>query len=88
MKTSTTERVSIASYNVEKPGRYEISVSGEFEPRVFSTGRNIVPALLVAVFVSVALLVGGYGAAAGIAVWAYFKRNIGASSAPPDRPPR
>jgi hypothetical protein len=78
MTTDTTSRVSIASYTVEKPGRYEISVSGPLEPRVFSTGRDIALAMFAVMFGSIGLLLGGYGAAVGIAVWTYIRRDLAA----------
>jgi hypothetical protein len=76
--TDTTARVSIASYTVERPGRYEISVSGPLEQRVFSTGRDLALAMFAVMFGSFGLLLGGYGAAAGIAVWTYVRRDLAA----------
>lgn len=80
MTSGTTERASFARFTIEKPGRYEITVSGEFEPRVFSTGKDMVLLLVGVIFGSFALLLGSYGAAAGIAIWAYIKRDLRAKA--------
>ena len=76
--SGTTERVSFAQFTIERPGRYEIAVTGAPEPRVFSVGKDMALQIVGVIFGSFALLLGGYSAAAGIAIWAYIKRDLSA----------
>ena len=78
--SGTTERASFARFTIDKPGRYEITVSGALEPRVFSIGKDIALLLVGVIFGSFAFLLGGYSAAAGIAIWAYIKRDLRAKA--------
>jgi len=74
-KTGEAERVSIASFKVTAPGRYEIAVEGDFEPRVFSVGPNILPQLFVTIAGVLGAVLLALTGAVVLCVWTYLKRN-------------
>jgi hypothetical protein len=69
--------VSVARFAVAQPGRYEIVVEGDFPPRVFSVGRDFFFSMMATIFGALALAFAGLAAAAGIAIWAYIRREAG-----------
>jgi hypothetical protein len=77
MKTSITDRVSVARFTVEKPGQYEIAVAGRIEPRPFSVGPDLILRWIGVIFGVIALVFAGYSAAIGIAVFVYMRRALG-----------
>jgi hypothetical protein len=79
--SGNTERVSVASFTIARPGRYEIAVSGPIEQRVFSVGKDVVLVLFGAIFGAIALVILGYSAAIGIAIWAYLRRGLAGRAA-------
>ncbi len=81
-KGLSTERVSLMQFDIAQPGRYEIAVSGDFQPRVFSVGRDHVGAVLWTVFGAVAALFVSWGAGIGIAAWAFIRREQAREAAP------
>lgn len=80
-KTSEAERVSIASFEAEAPGRYTITIEGDFPPRVFSVGPSIVLKILGTIFAAIGLVVLGFAAGLALAIWTFLRRNP-VSSAP------
>ena len=74
-KTAEAERVSIASFEAPAPGRYEISVEGNFEPRVFSVGPNILPQLFLTIGGAIGAMFLALTAAVVLCVWTYMRRN-------------
>jgi uncharacterized membrane protein len=81
-KGSSTERVAIMQFDIAQPGRYEIEVRGNFQPRVFSVGPDHVSAVLWTVFGAIAALFVGWGAGIGIAAWAFIRREQAREAAP------
>ena len=77
-----TERVAVMQFDIARPGRYEIAVLGNFQPRVFSVGPDHVGAVLWTVFGSIAALFIGLGAGIGIAAWAFIRREQARETAP------
>ena len=77
-----TERVAVMQFDVARPGRYEIAVRGDFQPRVFSVGPDHVGAVLWTVFGAIAVLFLGWGAGIGIAAWAFIRREQAREAAP------
>ena len=70
-----TERVSVLEFEVTQPGRYEITVRGNFPPRVLSVGPNLVWLLLCSIFGAIGLVLLGTGAGVAIAAWAFIRRE-------------
>jgi uncharacterized membrane protein len=81
-KGFNTERVAVMKFDIARPGRYEITVRGDFPPRVFSVGPDHTGALLWTVFGAIALALLGLGTGIGIAAWAFIQRER-AKEAPP-----
>ncbi len=81
-KGLSTERVSVMKFDIARPGRYEIAVQGDFQPRVFSVGPNHTSALLRTVFGAIAVLFLGLGAGIGIAAWVFIQREQAREAAP------
>jgi uncharacterized membrane protein len=81
-KGLNNERVSVMQFDVAQPGRYEIAVQGDFEPRVFSVGPDHIGAVLWTVFGAVATLFVSWGAGIGIAAWAFIRREQAREAAP------
>jgi uncharacterized membrane protein len=81
-KGSNTERVAVMQFDIARPGRYEIAVLGNFQPRVFSVGPDHVGAVLWTVFGGIAALFIGFGAGIGIAAWAFLRREQAREAAP------
>ncbi|HSC93883.1 MAG TPA: hypothetical protein VLC73_02840 [Burkholderiales bacterium] len=81
-KGSNTERVAVMQFDVARPGRYEIAVLGNFQPRVFSVGPDHVGAVLWTVFGVMAALFISFGAGIGIAAWAFLRREQARAAAP------
>jgi uncharacterized membrane protein len=81
-KGSNTERVAVMQFDVARPGRYEIAVLGNFQPRVFSVGPDHVGAVLWTVFGAMAALFISAGAGIGIAAWAFLRREQARAAAP------
>ena len=79
---SNTERVAVMEFDIVRPGRYEIAVRGDFQPRVFSVGPDHMGAVLWTVFGAVALLFLGTGAGIGIAAWAFIRREQAREAGP------
>lgn len=73
--SANTERAAVVEFEIAQPGRYAIAIRGNFPPRVFSVGPDMVRILLLAIFGSLGLLFAGWGAAGAIAVWAYICRD-------------
>jgi len=70
-----TERVSVLEFEVTQPGRHEITVRGNFPPRVLSVGPNLVWLLLCSIFGAIGLVLLGTGAGVAIAAWAFIRRE-------------
>jgi uncharacterized membrane protein len=70
-----TERVAVMQFDTARPGRYEIAVQGNFQPRVFSVGPDHTGALLWTIFGAIALTFLGLGAGIGVAAWAFLQRE-------------
>jgi uncharacterized membrane protein len=85
-KGSNTEQVAVMQFDVPQPGRYEIAVEGDFQPRVFSVGPDHVSAVLWTVFGAIAALFVGVGAGIGVAAWAFLQREQARESAPRGAP--
>jgi len=85
-KGSSTERVAVMQFDVPRPGRYEIAVRGDFQPRVFSVGPDHVGAVLWTVLGALAALFVGWGAGIGIAAWAFLQREHAREAAPRGAP--
>jgi len=81
-KGSNTERVAVMQFDIAQPGRYEIAVLGEFQPRVFSVGPDHIGAMLWTVFGAIAALFVSWGAGIGIAAWAFIRREQAREAAP------
>jgi uncharacterized membrane protein len=72
---SGTERVSVLEFDVTQPGRHEITVRGDFPPRVFSVGPDLIWLLLCSIFGAIALVLLGSGTGVAIAAWAFIRRE-------------
>jgi uncharacterized membrane protein len=70
-----TERVSVLEFEVTQPGRYEVTVRGDFPLRVFSVGPNLVWLLLGSIFGAIGLVLLGTGVGVAIAAWAFIRRE-------------
>jgi uncharacterized membrane protein len=70
-----TERVSVLEFEVKQPGRHEITVRGDFSPRVFSVGPDLVWLLLCSIFGAIGLVLLGSGGGVAIAAWAFIRRE-------------
>jgi len=81
-KGSNTERVAVMQFDIAQPGRYEVAVQGDFQPRVFSVGPDHVSAVLWTVFGAIAVLFLGMGAGIGVAAWAFIRREQAREAAP------
>ena len=81
-KGLNTERVAVMQFDIAQPGRYEIAVLGDFQPRVFSVGPDHVGAVLWTVFGAIAALFVSWGAGIGIAAWAFIRREQAREAAP------
>jgi len=81
-KGMSTERVAVMQFDVAWPGRYEVTVRGDFPPRVISVGPDHARAVLWTVFGAVAALFVGWGAGIGIAAWAFIQREQAREAAP------
>ena len=77
-----TERVAVMQFDVARPGRYEVAVQGDFQPRVFSVGPDHVAAVLWTVFGAIAALFLGMGSGIGVAAWAFLRREQAREDAP------
>ena len=77
-----TERVAVMQFDVARPGRYEVAVQGDFQPRVFSVGPDHVAAVLWTVFGAIAVLFLGMGSGIGVAAWAFLRREQARDDAP------
>jgi len=74
-KSSGTERVSVLEFEVTQPGRYEVAVRGDFPPRVFSVGPDLVWIMLCSIVGAIGLVFLGSGAGIGVAAWAFIRRE-------------
>src|SRR5689334_2312097 len=74
-KTSEADRVSIATFEAEKPGRYTIRIEGDFPPRVFSVGPEFLVQLFGTIFGAIAVVMGGLATAMGLAIWTFLRRH-------------
>ena len=81
-KGFNTERVAVMKFDIARPGRYEVAVQGDFQPRVFSVGPDHTGALLWTAFGAIALLFLGFGAGIGVAAWAFIRREQAREAAP------
>jgi uncharacterized membrane protein len=81
-KGSNTERVSVMKFDSARPGRYEIAVRGDFQPRVFSVGPDHTGALLWTILGSIALVFLGLGTGIGIAAWVFIQREQAREAVP------
>ena len=79
---SSTERVAVMKFDIARPGRYEIAVRGDFQPRVFSVGPDHTGALLWTIFGAIALAFLGLGTGIGIAAWVFIQREQAREAAP------
>ena len=70
-----TERASVLEFEVTQPGRHEITVRGNFPPRVLSVGPNLVGLMLCSIFGAIGLVLLGTGAGVAIAAWAFIRRE-------------
>jgi uncharacterized membrane protein len=70
-----TERVSVLEFEVTQPGRHEITVRGDFPPRVLSVGPDLVWLLLGSIFGAIGLVLFGTGVGVAIAAWAFIRRE-------------
>jgi uncharacterized membrane protein len=75
IRGGNTERVAVLEFDVTRPGRHEITVRGNFPPRVFSVGPNLVWLLLCSIFGAIGLVLLGTGAGVAIAAWAFIRRE-------------
>ena len=81
-KGSNTERVAVMKFEIARPGRYEIAVRGDLQPRVFSVGPDHTGALLWTIFGAIALAFLGLGTGIGIAAWVFIQREQAREAAP------
>jgi uncharacterized membrane protein len=78
-KTPEADRVSVASFEAARPGRYTIAIEGDFPPRVFSVGPAFLVRLLGLILGAVAVVVFGFAVALGLAIWTFLRRHPSAS---------
>ena len=78
-----TSSVAVSQFEIEQPGSYEIVVEGDVPQRVFSVGRDFIPGLFGVIAGAFALIFGGFGAATGIAAWAFIRREEALSRVQP-----
>lgn len=69
-----TKSTAIGLFEADAPGRYSVSIEGEFEPRVFSVGPYLLPQLMWAIAGGIVVVL-AWGAAAALAIWAYLSRS-------------
>jgi uncharacterized membrane protein len=81
-KGSNTERVAVMKFGIARPGRYEIAVRGDFQPRVVSVGPDHTGPLLWTILGSIALVFLGLGTGIGIAAWVFIQREQAREAAP------
>lgn len=81
-KGLNTERVAVMQFDIAQPGRYEIAVQGDFEPRVISVGPDHIGAVLWTVFGAIAALFVSWGTGIGVAAWAFIRREQAREAAP------
>jgi uncharacterized membrane protein len=74
-KSGGIERVSVLEFEAARPGRYEVTVRGDFPPRVFSVGPDLVWVVLGSIFGAIALVLLGTGTGVAIAAWAFIRRE-------------
>ena len=68
-------KVSVATFEIARPGRYEIIIEGGFPQRVFSVSRDFLFNMLGMIFGVIAVVVVGFSLAFAIATWAFIKRE-------------
>jgi uncharacterized membrane protein len=85
-KSPVSERVSIASFEVATPGRYTVTIGGDFPPRVFSVGPGFLLPLLGTIAGAVAVLLLGFALALVLAIWTYLRRHPSTPSEPRPAP--
>ena len=83
-KGLNTERVAVMKFDITRPGRYEIAVQGNMQPRIISVGPDHTGALLWTTFGAIALVFLGLGAGIGIAAWVFIQREQAREAAPRD----
>jgi uncharacterized membrane protein len=81
-KGLSSARVSVMKFDIARPGRYEIAVQGDFQPRVFSVGPDHIGAVLWTVFGAIAVLFLGLGTGIGVAAWVFIQRERAREAAP------
>lgn len=81
-KMSSADSISLASFEAAAPGRYEITVEGAFEPRVFSAGESRIGDIVGAVFGAMGAVFLGLTVAVVLCVRTYMKRHPAAPAAP------
>jgi uncharacterized membrane protein len=81
-KTSAAERVSIASFEAV-PGRYTITIEGNFPPRVFSVGPSFLLRLFGTIASALAVMFLGFAVALALAIWTFLQRHPSAPAAGP-----
>jgi hypothetical protein len=86
-KSGDVERVSVAGFMAALPGRYTVSVEGEFEPRVLSVGPEMAIPLLKAIGAAVASVLIGAGAGIALGLYAFLKRIPSGSGSPASAAP-
>jgi uncharacterized membrane protein len=74
-ESGSNKSVAVAQFYITQPGAYEIVVEGDFPPRVFSVGRNLLFQIAGGFFGAFALVFIGFSAALAIAGWAFLKRE-------------
>lgn len=80
LSLGAVKRASVARFDAPRPGRYEVSIEGRFEPRVVAVARNPVWALLGTVLAALAALAIGFGG--GLAAVLYGIVQLVAPAAP------
>lgn len=69
------ESISVLEFEVTRPGRHEVVVLGDFPPRVFSVGPDLVWLMVCSIFGAIGLVLVGAGVGVGIAAWAFIMRE-------------
>lgn len=59
--SGSDERCSVGDFEVAAPGAYRIEVTGNFEPRVFSVRRSLMPGVLWAFLAMIVMELVGWG---------------------------
>ena len=85
-KTAEADRLSIAAFEAERPGRYTITIMGDFPPRVFSVGPEFLVQLFGTIFGAIAVVIAGFATALGLAVWTFIKRHPSVPGPRPEPP--